>query len=277
VRLLGSRFANVVDAAVGAVRNLSTPESYSVYKALFKAGVSTMLVHVVAHSTNPACKQNALKILLDLASAALDAPSAPSAPSTPTAESPAHAQADEYTASNAIDRLVQRSLPSVLIELLHKDTPPSLQARAMTVLLLLASQKPQVCTVVCLLIAEHTVPVLVGCKHTAKGACAVGWTACLTLHEAVHITASEMHSTSCRVCTTCYMMLLVVRIGSFQEPPRSPQTRVPWTSLTAGPARWGCARVVCRRCCPASTALMQLRMAHLDSRAAAQVCKFCRS
>lgn len=147
VRLLGSRFANVVDAAVGAVRNLSTPESYPVYKALFKAGVSTMLVHVVAYSTNPACKQNALKILLDLASAALDAPSAPS---TPTAESPTHAQTDEYTASNAVDRLVQRGLPVVLMELLHKNTPASLQARAMTVLLLLASHKPQVRTIVCL-------------------------------------------------------------------------------------------------------------------------------
>jgi hypothetical protein len=153
VRLLGSRFANVVDAAVGAVRKLSTPEDYTAYKALFKAGVTTMLVHVVASSTNPACKQNALKILLDLANTALEAPSAPS---TPTTDSTAHAPTDEYTASNAINRLVQRGLPAVLMELLNKNTPPSLQARAMTVLLLLASQKPQVRPVDCIHCCDET-------------------------------------------------------------------------------------------------------------------------
>jgi hypothetical protein len=48
VRLLGSRCPRVMSAAVSTVRNLSDQGTFPVYTALFKAGASSMLVHVVA-------------------------------------------------------------------------------------------------------------------------------------------------------------------------------------------------------------------------------------
>jgi hypothetical protein len=65
------------------------------------------------------------------------------APSTDSDPAAAQAQADEYTAENAVDRLVKRGLPIVLLKLLHQDPPLALQARAMKVLQLLAAQRPQ--------------------------------------------------------------------------------------------------------------------------------------
>lgn len=65
------------------------------------------------------------------------------APSTDNGPATAQAQADEYTADNAVDKLVKRGLPIVLLKLLHQDPPLALQARAMKVLQLLAAQKPQ--------------------------------------------------------------------------------------------------------------------------------------
>lgn len=54
-RLLGSRCPRVVSAAVSTVRNLSSPEDFAVSTTLFKSGVSTMLVHVVACNTGRRC------------------------------------------------------------------------------------------------------------------------------------------------------------------------------------------------------------------------------
>jgi hypothetical protein len=55
VRLLGSRCPRVVSAAVSTVRNLSSPEDFAVSTALFEAGASTMLVHVVGCNTGEPC------------------------------------------------------------------------------------------------------------------------------------------------------------------------------------------------------------------------------
>jgi hypothetical protein len=51
VCMLGSRYPRVVSAAVSTVRNLSSPQDFAVSRALFAAGASTMLVHVIASNT----------------------------------------------------------------------------------------------------------------------------------------------------------------------------------------------------------------------------------
>jgi hypothetical protein len=124
------------------VRNLATPEDDQIHKTLFKLGVFNMMVHVVARHKDPAVKQNALRVLLDLASAALSSPStSPVKPAGPSSSNTAAAgassdKANEYTAGNAVDRLVKRGLPAVLLKLLHKDAPVALQTRAIMVSLL---------------------------------------------------------------------------------------------------------------------------------------------
>jgi hypothetical protein len=129
------------------VRNLATPEDDQIHKTLFKLGVFNMMVHVVARHKDPAVKQNALRVLLDLASAALSSPStSPVKPAGPSSSNTAAAgassdkaksdKANEYTARNAVDRLVKRGLPAVLLKLLHKDAPVALQTRAIMVSLL---------------------------------------------------------------------------------------------------------------------------------------------
>lgn len=139
--------AEVSAAALSVVRNLSTPEDDQIHKTLFKLGVFNMLVHVVARHKDPAVKQNALRVLLDLASAALSSPStSPVKPAGPSSSNTAAAgassdkaksdKANEYTAGNAVDRLVKRGLPAVLLKLLHKDAPVALQTRAIMVSLL---------------------------------------------------------------------------------------------------------------------------------------------
>lgn len=86
-------------------------------------------------------------MLLDLATAALSStpePADASAPATGAApEAEAKQSTEEFTAANAVDRIVRRGLPAVLLKLLHTDPPLALQARAMRVLQLLATHTPE--------------------------------------------------------------------------------------------------------------------------------------
>jgi hypothetical protein len=80
-------------------------------------------------------------VLLDLATAALSSTPEPADTSAPAAE--AKQLVEEFTTANAVDRLVRRGLPVVLLKLLHTDPPLALQARAMKVLQLLAAHTPE--------------------------------------------------------------------------------------------------------------------------------------
>lgn len=139
IRLLGSCFARVISAALGAVRNLACPDALDpqpTCEALFKAGAPAMLVHIVNSDSDPILKQVALHILFDLVSLA------PKHSTTPTAH-PANpspvAASNHYTDNSIIDELMHWSLPSGLLLLLHTLPPVRLQERAMQALLLLAA------------------------------------------------------------------------------------------------------------------------------------------
>jgi len=126
---------------------------------LSAAGASTMLAHVVACNPDPACKQNALRILQDLATSAPPSPKTTSTAGADLSDLLAQqAQTEDYTADSVIDRLVRRGLPVVLLKLLHAAPQTSLQARAMKLLQLLAAARQEVLVSIKELVEYEIVP-----------------------------------------------------------------------------------------------------------------------